>query len=79
MKNKREILLRALRGDMESGVPWVPRMDTWYYANLYRDTLPEEFKKLDLKQIIRRELNILINIFLTSGYLADFRLLEAQK
>ncbi|MFH1905735.1 MAG: hypothetical protein ABIK53_09490 [bacterium] len=52
--NKREILLNALKGNMEYGIPWVPRMDIWYYGNLYRDTLPKEFKELSLEQIIEK-------------------------
>lgn len=53
MENKKKIFLKALRGDMQEGVPFAPRMDIWYYSNSYKGTLPERFKELSLKQIIK--------------------------
>ncbi|MCK4308068.1 hypothetical protein KAW50_07595 [candidate division WOR-3 bacterium] len=39
---------------MTYGIPWAPRMDIWYYGNSYRNTLPEKFKDLKLRQIIKK-------------------------
>lgn len=76
MLNKRELILECLRGNMEYGVPWMPRMDIWYYANFYRNTLPEEFKTLSLKKIIHN-IGIIYNKTLPD-FADDYRI-EAVK
>lgn len=38
---------------MQEGVPFAPRMDIWYYSNSYKGILPEKFKGLSLKQIVK--------------------------
>ena len=47
-----QFMLNALKGNMGQGVPFAPRLDIWYYSNLYNGTLPKEFAGLDLKQIV---------------------------
>ena len=54
MNNKKQVMLECLKCNMRYGIPWAPRMDIWYYGNLYRNTLPEEFINLKLKQIIKK-------------------------
>jgi len=63
MPSNRYKMLQALKGETKYGVLWAPRMDIWYYSNLYRNTLPEEFKGLTLKQIIKK-LGIIYNKYL---------------
>ena len=36
-------MLAAMRGETQREIPWAPRMDLWYTAQIERGTLPERF------------------------------------
>lgn len=46
-------MLRALRGERTSRLPFAPRMDLWYIANRVRGTLPESLRGFDLPSLAR--------------------------
>ncbi len=48
----RERILRGIRGEPLDRVPWVPRLDLWYQANLRRGTLPERWRGFSLPEIL---------------------------
>jgi len=50
--NHRERILAALNGQPVDRLPWVPRLDLWFNANHYRDTLPGEWADASLPEII---------------------------
>jgi uroporphyrinogen-III decarboxylase len=49
----RERILAAIRGETVDRVPWVPRLDLWYTANLRRGTLPDRWQGWSLPDILR--------------------------
>lgn len=51
----RERILRVARGEMVDKIPYVPRIDLWYYANSYMGTLPEKHKERSMDEIARSE------------------------
>ena len=48
----RERILRTLAGKPTDSMPWAPRLDLWYTANRSRDTLPAEYRRASLDDII---------------------------
>lgn len=47
----RERILAAIRGEAVDRLPWVPRLDLWYKANAYCDTMPAQWQGASLAQI----------------------------
>ena len=45
-------MLAAIRGEPSDRIPWAPRLDLWYRANKRAGTLPDEFRKASLKEIV---------------------------
>ena len=50
MTNK-ERILATLKGEATDVLPFVPRMDNWYYAHEATGTLPDEYKHATLKEL----------------------------
>lgn len=48
----KEMMLSALKGKKVPHLPFVPRMDIWYYANRYHNTLPERYQSWSLRDIL---------------------------
>jgi corrinoid protein of di/trimethylamine methyltransferase len=51
----RERILRAIRGEWPDRLPFAPRLDLWYSANLQSGTLPEEYKNRTPDEIARAQ------------------------
>jgi corrinoid protein of di/trimethylamine methyltransferase len=51
----RERILRAIRGEMPDRLPFVPRLDLWYNANVLSGTLPAKHKNRTFDEIARAE------------------------
>jgi corrinoid protein of di/trimethylamine methyltransferase len=51
----RERILKAIRGEMPDRLPFAPRLDLWYTANLQSGTLPEKYKNSSFDDIARAE------------------------
>lgn len=49
MTNK-ERILATLRGEPTDTLPFVPRLDNWYYAHEATNTLPDEYKHATLRE-----------------------------
>lgn len=49
--NPKERILATVRGEKTDCLPFIPRMDIWYNANKYNNTLPERFKNATLREI----------------------------
>lgn len=49
MTNK-ERILATLRGDPTDTLPFVPRLDNWYYAHEATNTLPDQYKHATLRE-----------------------------
>lgn len=47
-----DAMRRAIAGQGNRRIPWVPRMDLWYRANRLADTLPPGFKHAELVDIL---------------------------
>lgn len=52
---KRERILMAAKGELPDLLPYVPRIDLWYNANSYFDTLPEKHRGRTQDEISRAE------------------------
>lgn len=50
--NPKERILATLQGNPTDVLPFIPRMDIWYNANKYNDTLPQRFKHASLRDIM---------------------------
>jgi uroporphyrinogen-III decarboxylase len=50
----RERILAAIRGDFPDRVPFVPRLDFWFRARRYTNTLPPAMRGLNLMEIADR-------------------------
>ena len=48
----KQMMLSALRGEAVPHLPFVPRMDIWYNANRYHNTLPERYQNWSLRDIL---------------------------
>ena len=46
----KERILATLRGEPTDALPFVPRMDNWYYAHEATNTLPDEYKHATLRE-----------------------------
>ena len=55
MMTNRQRILMAMRGEMPDMLPYVPRIDLWYNANSYADTLPERHSGRTQDEISRAE------------------------
>jgi hypothetical protein len=53
MPTHRERILAAMRGEMVDVIPFVPRLDLWWLANVSRGTLPREFEGMRPDDISR--------------------------
>ncbi len=53
MPTHKERILAAMRGEMVDVLPFVPRLDLWWLANLSRGTLPHEFEGMTPDEIAR--------------------------
>jgi corrinoid protein of di/trimethylamine methyltransferase len=51
----KERILKAIRGELPDRIPYVPRIDLWYNANLLGGTLPEKHKERTQDEISRTE------------------------
>jgi uroporphyrinogen-III decarboxylase len=49
--NFMKLILSTLRGEKTETIPFVPRLDIWYNANKYNDTLPSKYKNASLRDI----------------------------
>ena len=52
--NKQRILSMA-KGEMPDVIPFVPRLDIWYNANQYNNTLPSQYRHESMDTIARSE------------------------
>jgi len=52
MMTYRERMLAALQGRPTDCIPFVPRLDLWYSANRYNDTLPGKYRNATLLDIV---------------------------
>lgn len=48
--NHKERILATLRGEPTDVLPFVPRLDNWYYAHEATNTLPDEYKHATLRE-----------------------------
>jgi methylmalonyl-CoA mutase cobalamin-binding domain/chain len=53
MMTHRERILAVMRGEMVDVIPFVPRLDLWWLANVSRGTLPREFEGMTPDGIAR--------------------------
>ncbi len=51
----RERILKAIRGEMPDRLPFAPRLDLWYTANVQAGTLPKRHKSRTFDEIARAE------------------------
>ena len=51
----RERILKAIRGEMPDRLPFAPRLDLWYTANVQSGTLPEKYRNSTFDEIARAE------------------------
>ena len=54
MTNK-ERMLAVMRGEDVDVIPYAPRLDLWWLANMLNGTLPERFKNMKPDDIARAE------------------------
>jgi len=50
--NYKERILTTLRGEPTDQLPFVPRIDNWFYAQKANGTLPDEYKNATLQEIV---------------------------
>ncbi len=77
----RQRAIAAIRGEHPDRIPFIGRMDLWYYYNYNRGTLPERFQGWSLWDI-QRELGIGIfgfGAWSTSFYKLEYEGLEVRK
>jgi methylmalonyl-CoA mutase cobalamin-binding domain/chain len=55
MPTHKERILAAMRGEMVDVIPFVPRLDLWWLANVSRGTLPEKYQGMMPDDISRAE------------------------
>jgi len=51
----KERILKAVKGEMPDRLPFAPRLDLWYSANLQSGTLPEKYKNSTPDEIARAQ------------------------
>ncbi len=49
----KERIINVIKGKPTDCLPFVPRLDIWYQSNKINDTLPDKYKGLSLKEIVR--------------------------
>ena len=49
--NWKKVILSTIEGKPNDFLPFVPRMDLWYKANKYNNTLPKKYRNCSLKEI----------------------------
>ncbi len=54
MTNRQRILM-AIRGETADVIPFAPRLDLWYLANLHSGTIPKKYVGMTLDDIARAE------------------------
>jgi hypothetical protein len=55
MPTHKQRILTALKGEMPDTLPYVPRIDLWYNANVAFDTLPAQHKGRTQDEISRAQ------------------------
>ena len=55
MPTHKQRILAALKGEMPDTLPYVPRIDLWYNANLAFDTLPKQHRGRTQDEISRAQ------------------------
>ena len=55
MPTHKERILAAMRGEMVDVIPFVPRLDLWWLANVSRGTVPEKYQGMLPDDISRAE------------------------
>jgi uroporphyrinogen-III decarboxylase len=50
--NHRERILKAASGKSVDRIPYIPRLDIWYFSNKYNNSLPDKYKNATLKEIV---------------------------
>ena len=55
MPSHKQRILTALKGEMPDTLPYVPRIDLWYNANVAFDTLPQRHKGRTQDEISRAQ------------------------
>lgn len=53
MMTNRQRLLSILEGRSPDRIPWIPRLDIWYRAQIAQGTLPSRFQGMDLREVER--------------------------
>lgn len=48
----KERMMAAIRGEIPDRIPYAPRLENWYIANLTSNTLPEKYKDSTLTEIL---------------------------
>lgn len=48
----KERILATLKGEPTDELPFVPRLDNWFYANEERGTLPSQYKHANLRELV---------------------------
>lgn len=57
MMTNRERMMAILEKRKPDRIPWIPRLEIWYQAHKIRNTLPEKYKSLPLREI-EKDLNL---------------------
>ena len=52
--NNRERILAVLEGRAPDRIPWIPRLNLWYQAQLRRGSMPERYQGLSLREVERK-------------------------
>jgi corrinoid protein of di/trimethylamine methyltransferase len=55
MLTHKERILRVMRGEMVDVIPYVPRLDLWWLANVFKGTLPKKYAGMKPDDISRAE------------------------
>ena len=52
MMTPKERILATLRGEPTDTLPFVPRIDNWFYAQQAQGTLPDNLKNATLQEMV---------------------------
>ncbi len=63
-------MLATLQGQPTDCIPFVPRLDLWYYANKYNGTLPDQYRNATLYQIVE-DLDVGFHTVIADRFLYD--------
>lgn len=50
--NHRERIFATLRGEKTDHIPFIPRLEIWFNANKYNDSLPQQYKSATLRELV---------------------------